>query len=1047
MEGGQGMKLYYGGFEFSRLGDLRIAVSREYENTAEGMPLWAKVKLSVTIDTYESSFAGNEALLEQARAALKTQHQQLIWTDDEVALTYVDQTATVSSQGASEEWGTWNQSLPIEFQFFENLNPEAVPLGITLANADLVEVGDAGTGDKAQYALGAVTRWRDEIVEDLVQPTRTARRMPALRVRVEGVFRANPQEPLADRRTFLMTTRNRLVAGLTTGAAATLLYASQPALNLPVTVENFVCELDQHAHGISWSLTAVTVLYPDLGNYAFGDWTVTERDGTQGLDNLAGNTGEMMLTLAGRILAATKAQALAKLATVRDMVRGSHGYNVSRTIRAEIGDVVADTPDGSTHVELTFTIEWSRSRSDVLLCTFTKSGAGGSPVNLGKVLGFAHRYSARRFNEQRSQRAYAGGQVTLRGVFLASQTIGVEGRRAQLASEAAALRAAVNSADGTLVYGGAAQTSVFNKVVRVEDFTAEPNQLLNGLDWSLTAVYSEFPNEAGYATVEYTVTPREATEDGDETLMLAGRILAQSEAAARSKLDSVRATVLAANGYAATQVLRRESQASSVFANGDKTTGLTEAADGTTFTELTFNEEYRRRKSAATAVSWTLRSSDAEETRNGFIVTTYAGTVTASGATASAAYAAASAKALALGGNKHPFLLRATQTWSSRQTRTDNAVEFVSLEFAYEYQRKGTRQYFEISVESLRETFGSDGERATGFIVAADEVTARAFYGVQVKPLWSAQRVRDERTSAARARLDGEDHFVRLDFQLSAFTPKAARATVRYGIEVDRDYLTLEQLTTISGSCWANGVRAANETVDELLGLAQGTNVRDRRVQDMEYVEQDSDRPTRMRGYLVKLDFSISFAMKLTGVDGILSCEVTEEVEFSGTRWVVQDLPRNASGGGGVSVVQDAGVEAGRRRVSGSVTAATEAAALAWANTQRGLLTGDNNGNRYELPPRRGVTFAFVARTDGVARGNGANVQVFRVAFEWGEILPLYAYTAGPPAAPGGFLPAALPPNREGYVRNETSGKWHKLRLRTNEDGQLEQWVDPAGVD
>ena len=70
-------------------------------------------------------------------------------------------------------------------------------------------------------------------------------------------------------------------------------------------------------------------------------------------------------------------------------------------------------------------------------------------------------------------------------------------------------------------------------------------------------------------------------------------------------------------------------------------------ADGVAFIELTFNEEFRKRR--ADLVSWAMQTSSKNDIATGLIVTNYSGHVIAAGSTADGAYATALAKAQSLG--------------------------------------------------------------------------------------------------------------------------------------------------------------------------------------------------------------------------------------------------------------------------------------------------------------------------------------------------------------------------------------------------------------
>ena len=190
-------------------------------------------------------------------------------------------------------------------------------------------------------------------------------------------------------------------------------------------------------------------------------------------------------------------------------------------------------------------------------------------------------------------------------------------------------------------------------------------------------------------------------------------------------------------------------------------------------------------------------------------------------------------------------------------------------------------------------------------------------------------------------------------------------------------------------SCYAVNRPAADAALSGLLqSLNLGASSRSRRSEDHERVVDGGGT----LDVLLKLDFDETFAGRVTGSSGVLEMELSESVQYSGVRWSLQHLPFTGGvvGAGGVSLPQPSGVEPGTRTVTGSVTAATLATALAWARKQQALLTGDKSGKRYVQPPKEDIGYKFVPRIDGVATGTGANVQLHRVSFTYAEILPNY---------------------------------------------------------
>jgi hypothetical protein len=616
---------------------------------------------------------------------------------------------------------------------------------------------------------------------------------------------------------------------------------------------------------------------------------------------------------------------------------------------------------------------------------------------------------------------------------------------------AAQLKKEVNSADGMLTYGAAAQagqgtvTPYFQQVVRVDDFQAQINQAETGIEWSLSASYSLFPNEGGYATTDFTVADRQDLEAGDEFLTFAGKIEAPTQALAAAKLNSLRTAVLTSYGWSmpngsvpdgqsgsVPQQLRSEVTCQSVYANGDATTfpadGPADAADGTTFMQMSFNEEYRRRIQG-TLVGFTMRVAAREDIPTQMLLTTYAGTVNATGTTADAAYAAALAKAQQLGANQETkidstaFLLRSEVSFEQRQVTQNSALELVRISFSYEYQSKlgANRTYLEMTSTVNRDTFGADVETCAGFVAARDAATAQAAYAAQVRALYAGRLIHSEQTGVAQSQNQAQQQgtglgagqqwnpggaqgatrsgfnaqHLKFEFHLQVFAPKLTGGVgIKYAVEVTRDFLTLEMHTTVQGSCYAPDRPTADAAMTALLtalnfgapnaGLA---NVRSRRAEDR---EAQPGLDTNTTDVMLKLDFAEEFVGRVTGQAGVNEMKLSEKVVYSGTRWAVQNLPFNVDGSGGVSIPQPSGIEPGSRTVTGSVTAGTLATAQAWATKQRALLTGDQNGGKYPQPEQWDTDYEFVPRLDGVPTGSGENVRLYRVSFTFAEILPLY---------------------------------------------------------
>jgi hypothetical protein len=1031
------MDLTYNSLALHELGEvIVIDQHREYEGGES--PQRAKVTFNVVVNLFERAFADNYDLVKKVRAKLKTQHGQLTWKDSETDTVWVDQTATVLSENLPEDpngWGEYFQQIRIAFQFYEH--------DVLSQNLVLLFTPTRATDTGEHVTLGRVTGWREELVTDRYSDLRSVRRHTGGRVTASGQFFGNPLASLADRRVSLLAQKEAMLAALNSADGSLSYGPGGLAFNRTVKAESFSAEVDQASNAIAWSAVFTYTLFPgDEADYFLVEYTAEQRDG---------NTGEQFLAVSGEINAATEGAARAHLEELTLVITRSYGYysNGQELNKNSTAHQVEADADGNSFLRLNFSFEYRRFRTDNTTLTFVKTGSA-TPQVLGNVVQYEQKYSARRFSDMRSQRQHAGGMITASGTWLhAKPHSDLEVRRKALLQIEKKMLAEVNGADGTLVFG-----NHFNGVVRVDEFTAKINQAITGIDWSISVSYSLFPNEPGYATVEFNVSNRENVEDGDATMLFSGKITAQDRLAAITKLDQLRETVLAANSYTLAQRLRAEGVSQHVFANGDKTSGLSasEEADGTTFLEYNFTEEYRKRMTGL--VGTTLRRSEAEDVKAGFVIITYSGTVTASGSTVDAAYATALAKARELGEGKGDFPVRSQITFDQRQTRaetggTENVKEFVRLEFSFEYQSKATRIYFEYALATNYETFGLDEQTLSGFITGPGQSAVETVYVDFIRPQFNDFVRHGERITDSQQVLGGDDarvtQFVRRDFSLSCHLPKPENSVaIRYGIDTARNYASLEQMITVEGSVFAASETMAKAAMQALLdGQQFGSPVTERFHQDREYAP--SPLLADANAFL-KFDFNVSYAQRLTGVTGVLECAVTESVTYSGTRWVAQPLPRTAPGVGGISIVQDCGVEPGRRSVRGSVTAATYAAAKAWADAQRSLLTGDIDGNHYPQPEVLEPAYEFVPRIEGVVRGGGSNVRVVRLSFTFDEILPNYPYgtTPAPPPEPL-LVPASLTP-RIGYVYNETTKRWHKIRARNNADGVVEEFLDEVGV-
>jgi hypothetical protein len=532
---------------------------------------------------------------------------------------------------------------------------------------------------------------------------------------------------------------------------------------------------------------------------------------------------------------------------------------------------------------------------------------------------------------------------------------------------------------------------------------------------------------------------RDDIETGDQFLLFSGDILAPNGALARAKLNTLRSATLGIYGFTEVQRTRGGSQARAISANGDKTNvggdtaalqGLEEKGDmdDASFIRLTFNEEYRRRI-PGNIVSSQFQINTHDDTTSGMVVTVYSGTIHATGATADAALAAARARADEFGADREAsidttaFLKSHVETVNQRQLTADNPVEFVSLQFSFEYQSRmaAGRGYLEFSTALQTEAFGADTVTVSGYATGRNWAEAELMYQTNVRAAYATALIRNEnltehQTQAARSSTPTAVQQTRVDFSFTAHKDKpAGKVAAKYSISISRDFLQLTKRSKVRGSVFALTPKMADAFATALTAaFGLGAVTASERSEDHDWFGSGGSEivstpiltsfiggstpvttPITVTSFsgadaFMKLDFDDSFEDRLTGISSVIEMRVTESVQFSGTRWALQPLPFDSNGTGGISIAQPAGMAEGSRTVRGTVTAGTQAAALAWARRHRTLLTGDADGNKIYQPESIETEYEFAPRQDGIISGEGQNVRLFRVNFTFAEILPNY---------------------------------------------------------
>jgi hypothetical protein len=997
------MNVTYNNFSLSNLGEVSVTQKREFEGNEA--PQRAKVSVMLKVCLYERSYGDNYALLEAARTALAIPNAVLFWQNSDTNEIYINQTATLTMEDLPEAWGTYYQEMNLSFFYYENLDVSAQNLPLTFTP-------DGG----AAITFSNVTAWSDGISSERFSTLRKNRKETRGRLDVEGFIYGDGTQSLAVRRTAfaaqvaaLRTAMNSAQGNLVFGASGQQIFSGS------VRVTEFKAEVNQAITQIGFKFTAVYTLFPNEAGYATCEATAEQK---------INFSGESVLNLAGKILSQTEAAARVKLGTVLAAFLTQYGY-ASGAQQLEINstaNLISANADGDTFTELTFSASYRKWDPLNQMATFTATG-NKTAIPFGNVKLWEDGYKAERFDQMRSERRHSTGSVQASGTYAGDASLALPQRRAALLAMQRRMKTECNNAEGKLVYGD------WNQVVRIEDFIAHVNQAETGIDWAFSASYSLFPNEGGYVTCEFAADTRSDIETGDAFLTFTGEILAPNGALARAKLATLRAATLAIYGFTSGQQLKADSATHEISANGDVTStvpeGIESAGDvaGVSFLKLTFNEEYRQRM-AGTVLSSTYTINTRDETATNLLMTTYAGSVTATGASADAAMAAAIIRALAIGANKQSaidasaFLKSQSLTVERRQTSATQPEEFVRVSFSYEYQSKlaAGRAYLEMNTQTLRSAFEPDSDSVSGFVVAKDFTTASAIYQQQVKALYTGRLIRTETLTQQTVEAEaptgstqiGGNIFggvpgnpvattdslafvaqqLRLEFSFTAHTNKpAGRVTARYAMSVSRDFRSLKCSSRLRGSVFALD-RPTADTFLLVLTTPLGQLMESSRDEDHDYTPEAD--------VFTKLDFDDLYEGRLTGVAGLIEMHVTESVTYSATRWAVQPIPRNSNGGGGVSILQDAGQTEGSRTVKGSVSSASRTLAEAWASRHQSMLTGDNDKGFYPQAPQLETEFDFAPRVDGIAEdglagaGTVNNVQIYRVNFSFSEILPNY---------------------------------------------------------
>lgn len=231
----------------------------------------------------------------------------------------------------------------------------------------------------------------------------------------------------------------------------------------------------------------------------------------------------------------------------------------------------------------------NNNQTNNLLCYFTPDcEVPVAAEDLGQVHSFGEGYTTERFSQYNDERRRTSGSVSISGRFIVDQDDYLSDRRNALESKRNAILTAVGHKCGQLTYGLSSDTDkFFDESVRITSFDLETNEAVNGIDWSLEAEWTKFPDESTFSTVEYSVDSQEERGTGQVRRTISGTIQAKERATADTALTTLRNDLIAewavAQGTFTPKVIE---------VSKSSNPSLVESEDGDTFVSLDFNETY-----------------------------------------------------------------------------------------------------------------------------------------------------------------------------------------------------------------------------------------------------------------------------------------------------------------------------------------------------------------------------------------------------------------------------------------------------------------------
>lgn len=978
------MKLLLNNVDLATLGVLRMLGKAVQREPVEA-PQRERVTLRVRLDFFETSFVDNAQLVETVRAALKQQNTPLVWQDDNSS-TYLNRTVVIAEDDE-----------PGDGRSLSGTTQQAITFSVVYYNHDVVtnclnatwqgqkpgasaQAPGANTGPALD--LGAVTDFKEGGEVEFFDKLRPQPKQIIGTVTAAGRFQADTSQALDPRRAALLATKDAMQAalGVKPGAAAgpqgLLVFGT---FSNEVKISKFEVTWNQPNNFIEWTLTATYTIYPNESDYYIAEYRVQTK--VNALD------GIQHLTISGRIAAPSTALARARLAVITGALVPAGYVNVDSNltdVNVDSGQPVLNLSAGLAFVELNFEVEYRDTAGLAITYQSLKpAGTNASPLlDLGTMEHFSDGYQGSLFDTMRDQRKRGGGLVTGNGRIWVSDSLTLAAKRAALVTIKKAIDAALVKGDhGTLNYGG-----FFSGNVRVMEFVSVIDRAFNSLGWTLTASYTKFPLENDYAICEFTSAAREDKVSGIVHQILSGRIGAPTADAAMAKLLLIRAAAIP-SGYT---LESEDNNSHSASTSSGAVTG-TDQGDGQTFIELTFNDAWR--KTAADIVYYTLKIQDQDDTRGGFVTTSFSGQVMAKGSNQDIAFQSALAQAETLADNKYPFKVRSDTAANEKLFLTAGGVTFVAVDFNFEYLRKGLRTYTELASELTKETFGQDRESVSGFIMAPNQAAALAAYQTNVRslPVYADALVLNEKYPTLTQAIisDGNNNNPaaldqRFGFSFTVHRIKGASGAMNYSIRPRQNILANELRTNVSGVVYAASEDAARAYLAVYTATLNLGSLVEQDPGSVNYQKADTAAGENTAAFL-SLEFNQTYVQVLSGTAAVLESECTEEVLYSGVRNVEKAIPDN------VSVIQNVGTTCGQVTINAMAKGTTEAAARAYVVKCMGLLRTSGN---YNQPPRIQTRFQLLELASDTPRAAGARVKIFVVTGTFAQLVPNLPFVA-----------------------------------------------------